>query len=553
MPTTFAELKRRRVVRTCVFYALIASGVVAFASDAFPALDLPDWTVRVTVIVALLGLPVAAVLAWFFDIRPASVAPDVPVAVASSDPSSIAVLPFADLSAGKDQEYFSDGLTEELLNLLSKVNGLRVVARTSSFAFKGKNDDISRIGSQLRVAHILEGSVRTSGDQLRVTAQLIDVRTGYHMWSQTYDRELRDVFKLQDEISAAIVKTLSPRLLPKAQRLTTATSSIDAYQHYLRGRFHWHQKAQPALHRALEFFSAAIREDAAYAPAYAGLADTWLSLVDTDPARTDESERLDRAEAAAFKALELDPALAEGHTSLGHVYIHRWKWRESEHYLRRACELNPGYAVGHQYLAIMLTLTGNFDEGIAAIRRAQQLDPLALAIHGTAGYLLYEARRYREAEQQLRDVLQLDATREGPHMRLGMVLMMQSRYDEALQHLNEAMRLRGVSPTALPMIALTQLKAGRTDEARATTARVEQEFDHGRVSRFYTAALLAELGEHERALAILEEMADSQHSALVDLAVEPILDPLRGQPRFQALLQRMGLAALGARGASASA
>lgn len=546
-PPLAAELKRRRVLRTAVLYTLIATGTIAFASDAFPALGLPHWTVRAVVISAIAGLPVALLLSWFFDIRvEAQPQTDPQVVSAERDPSSIAVLPFADLSPNKDQEYLSDGLTEELLNLLSKVDGIRVVARTSSFAFKGRNEEVSRIGDQLRVAHLLEGSIRTSGDQLRVTAQLIEAKTGYHIWSGTYDRQLRDLFAVQDEIAAAIVSTLEPRLAARPRPSVPVTSSFSAYQHYLRGRFHWHQKSGAALERALHSFADAIREDPTYAPAHAGLADTYLSLVDTDTARTEESVRLDRAKAAALAALKLDPELAEGYTSLGHVYIHHWKWPEAYENLHRAVQLNPGYAVGHQYFGILLTLTGRFDHGIRAIRRAQQLDPLSLSIHGTAGYLLYEARRFGEAEQQLREVLELDPARDGPHMRLGMVLLAQGRYDEALAELREAMRLRDISPTAFPLIAITLRRAGRAAQAQEVFGQVEQQLEQNRVSRVYSAVMFAEFGDEARAFSILNEMAESQHSGLVDLAADALFDPLRSDARFRQLLDRIGLPRLDA-------
>ena len=319
---------------------------------------------------------------------------------------SIAVLPFVNMAGLPDQEYFSDGMTEELIAALSRVEGLKVAARTSAFQFKGRAADIREVGELLGVATVLEGSVRRAGDRLRVRAQLIDGADGYHLWSETYEQRLGDVFAVQDEISREIVVVLSERLSAPLQSPATtgSTQNVEAFELYLRGRYFANMRSEEGLDRANELFQRAIDTDPTYARAYAGLADSWIG-----PSRSLTSERFRRGEAAALKALELDSTLAEAHTSLG--WIRMWQdrdWAAAERHFERAITSEPGHVWAHQWYAAYLLAVGRLDDGIASIGRAHRLDPLSLTTgtHVGTHYLL--ARRYEEAIPAYLEVLELD-------------------------------------------------------------------------------------------------------------------------------------------------
>lgn len=415
MKSFFDELRRRGVAKAATVYAVVAWAVIESSSVIFPALQLPDWTVTFVVVLALLGFPVALIGAWVFDwtrhgiVRTPSRDALDPVAAATlhrgrvldfaviavllgvigwlgwerafdADKSegvldSIAVLPFANMSGDPDNEYFGDGLAEELLNSLVRVEGLRVAARTSSFEYKDQNIDVRRIGEALNVAAVLEGSVRRAGDRVRVAAQLIRVEDGFHLWSDTFDASLEDIFAVQDRIALAIVDALRVRLGAgtRARVTTHHTRDVRAFEAYLRGRFEMNRRTAVSLERAVEEFRAAIGHDPDYAAAYSGLSDSWLLRANYGGIPRDEAIR--QAEPMARRALALDPDLAEAHASLGLVLQTQDQKAASVAPLLRAIELNPSYSPAFHWLALSYSDLGRFDEAVELLQKAVEIDP----------------------------------------------------------------------------------------------------------------------------------------------------------------------------------
>lgn len=466
-----------------------------------------------------------------------------PAAASAGASASIAVLPFADMTPEADAEYFSDGMTEELIHALSQVDGLRVVARTSAFAFKGKNADVREIGDALGVGSVLEGSVRRAGDQVKITVQLIDTRSGYHLWSAMYERQMADILMVQEEISRAVVGALRPALLRgvSGPLLSRATANPDAYQLYMQGRFFWNQRTEEGLRSAVDRFERAVLLDAGYAAAYTGLSDAHNSLADNG--YVPSGPALEKAEAAVRKALELDGELAEAHSSRGHLKLHRWDWAGAERDFRRAIELNPNYAIAYQYYAFLLTFQGRFSEALPLIRRAQHLDPLSLAIQSNVGEILYLARRYPDAAEQLRFVLQMDSTRLDTRWMLGSTLAEMEQYDEAIAELRRVIDMGGGwHRSAVATLGYVYVRAGRFAEAEA----VRRELEHGRsegrvVTPYHYAVLLGALGGRDEAFALLDEALATSQSSLGTVGISPRMDPLRSDPRYALLLRRVGL------------
>lgn len=463
------------------------------------------------------------------------------------DPSSynsIAVLPFVDMSPDGNTEYLSDGMTEELINALAQVNGLRVASRTSAFAFKGRNQDIRDIGQKLNVDAVLEGSVRSAGNQLRVSAQLVSTENGYHLWSKTYQREMRDVFAIQEEISRAIVNTVQGRL---AQQRSTPlvqshTDDLEAYQLYLQGRYFWNQRdnsqrREETLRKAISYFQAALQRDPNYALAHSGLADTYASL----PPGMSRDEAYARAKVAALRALKLDETLAEAHTALARILVvQEWDWQRAGREYQRAIELNPGYATAHQWYGMYLTSLGRLDDAIAELNTAQQLDPLSLAVNNDLGRALYYARRYDEAIEQYRKTIQLYPSSADAHLNLALAYAEKSLLESAIRELHTWTELSGDEPRAL--LGYTYAAAGRRDEALRILAALEERAKTGNVSPTSMAVIHARLGNHDRAFALLEQAVRERSPFVLFLKVHPRLDPLRTDPRFTRLLRQVGLA-----------
>ncbi len=466
-------------------------------------------------------------------------------AVTSGARHSIAVLPFRNLSADAENDYFCDGLAEELLNALSKIEGLKVAARTSAFAFKGGRQSISEIGRALGVTTVLEGSVRSSGSRMRIAVQLSNAADGYHIWSERYDRQMVDIFDVQDEITLAVVEALRLRLFGEARAaaLKRGTENPGAYQNYLRGRFSWNQRTADSLRQAAEHYQKAIAEDPGYALAYAGLAEAyvlfgWLSVASP-------RESMPRARAAALKALELDESLAEAHAALG-VYLSFFAWDQpaSEKALRRALELNPRSATAHHWLGnIALLAMGRWDESLVALRRAAELDPLSPSIASDLGVTLLYARRYDEAIAQFTKTLALDPSFYVARYHLGQALHSSGRWHEAIGEYETC--LASVDdPWVTGLLARSLASSGRNGEAVGLRDALLADSGRRYVPNVALAIVHAALGEPSAALDWLEKDLDERSLYPPFYAFDPVFDELRDDPRFAELVHRVQQAKL---------
>jgi TolB-like protein/Tfp pilus assembly protein PilF len=456
--------------------------------------------------------------------------------------NAIAVLPFSNLSSEQENEYFSDGLTEELINALTKVEGLRVVAWGSTFQFKGKARDIRRIAEQLRVKAVLEGSVRRTPDRLRITAQLVDTIDGHYLWSETYERALKDVFAVQDEISSAIVGALRMKLAGPAGRslVTRYTENLHAYHLYLKGRYYWNKRTEEDFYKALGFFEQAIEIDPNYAPAYAGMSDAYIILGEHGSVPALSIMR--KAKAAATRALEIDASLAEAHVSLGSVSaLFEWNWPVAERHFRRAIELNPSYATAHHWYGYdYLAPLGRLDEAIAAVERAHHLDPLSLIITTCVGTLYDMAREHERAREYYDKVFELDPGFVRAHMSAGRSYLHQDMYEQALAAFETARALMPNSPVPLALMAHAYNVCG----AAAESERLRQALDRCARTSCVSSYLLARAHlafDNDRTFELLELALEEHDPRLPHLNVSPVWDCVRMDPRFAALSRRMGI------------
>jgi TolB-like protein/Tfp pilus assembly protein PilF len=458
-------------------------------------------------------------------------------------PASAAVLPFVDMSPAKDQEYFSDGLTEELITTLSQVEGLRVAARTSSFQFKGRNADVRDVGRSLDVGAVLEGSVRKSGNRMRIAAQLVNATDGYQLWSQAYDRELTDVFAVQEEIARAIVQALRVKLgVAEGAALSAApTRDLEAYDLYLKGRFAWNQRTAAAITEAVKYLEQAVARDSGFARAWAGLADAYILLVPYAGASRDDT--WPKARAAALRALALDSTLAEAHTSLAYgSMIYGWDWAAAEASFRRAIAANPDYATGHHWYADFLAGRGRLEESVREMERAHALDPLSRIIGTELAWVYYLMRRNDEAEAQLRRTLALDPNYPHASLNLGLVFTAKGRYAEAIQALRRGIELGGDYDVQYAALITAYARAGDRSAALKLMDEVAERAKRGEFGSFTLALAYGALGETDRGIALLHRAIDERDIFMPEIFFDPLLDPLRRDPRFREVEERMGVA-----------
>ena len=469
------------------------------------------------------------------------------VTTAQTSPS-IAVLPFANLSADKEQEYFCDGMAEEIIGALTQVEGLRVVARTSAFSFRDKKVDVREIGRRLNVTAVLEGSVRKAGTRLRITAQLVSVADGYHLWSERYDRRIgqdccpEDIFSIQDEIALAIVDKLKVKLLggEKTKILKRYTHDLDAYNLYLKGRYFWDKRTEQSLKKSIEYFQRAVEKDPDYALAHAGLADSYITL--QDYSFLSPKPLLQKAKEAARKALEIDPALAEAHNALGQVMFREWDWEGGEREHRRAIELNPNYASAHHWYGLLLVYTARFDEAIAEMKKAWELDPLSLIINRNLGLVLYLARRSDQAVEQLQKTLEMDPGFSFAHATLGQAYLQKSMYQEALTELQKESDVQGGwHPLVETWKGIACVKVGKRIEAQRILVDLVERAKQGYISPVLLAGLHFALGEIDQGFEALERAYSQRDSRLFEIKVYPEFDGTRSDPRFNELLKKVGL------------
>jgi TolB-like protein/Flp pilus assembly protein TadD len=582
----FAELKRRNVVRVGLAYVVISWLLAQVAEFAFENFGAPEWVLKTFVVLLLLGLPLVLFFAWAFELTPdgvkrekdvdrsQSITPQTgqklnrltivvmalaivyfaldkfvlnttpeahpePVAAATSaEPQrSIAVLPFVDMSPGKDQEYFTDGLTENLLNALAQLNELRVAGRTSSFAFKNRNEDLRGIGEQLGVAHILEGSVQKSGVQIRITAQLINADDGYHLWSQTYDRTLDDIFAVQDEIANEVARAMRVTLLGHVVGIQQAPTqnTTSAYNEYLKGHHEASRGNLQGHEQAVIYFERALELDPNLALAWAGLAGSQsviTGFVDTDFAAGYEEAR-----GSALRALELNPDLPEAHVALADIQSsYDWDWAAAEASLRRALELRPGDTAIRLSLARLKGSLGMSDEAFADVQQVVEQDPLNGGAQRSLAASLANRGRFDEALRILDVLEETDANRTALYWQRGYLWMMQGDYERALEEFAketfEFLRLTGE--------AIAWHHVGNREQAVAALQSLIS--TAGESASFQIAAVYAQWGETDNAMTWLERGYVIRDPGLQYLRVQSVFDPIRDDPRFQGLLRKMKLA-----------
>jgi eukaryotic-like serine/threonine-protein kinase len=455
--------------------------------------------------------------------------------------SSIAVLPFLNLSADPENEYFADGMAEEIINALSKVDGLRVTARSSAFSFKGKGEAGRDIGRRLKVGAVLEGSVRRSGFRIRLTTELINVADGNHLWSERYDREMVDVFAIQDEISRSIVDALKVKLLASRQTplVLRPTEDLEAYTTYLKGRYFWNRRTPEGLRKSITLFRQAQARDPGYALPYAGEADAYNVLgwwSDLPPVVAFPAAR-----AAAARAVALDPGLAEGYASQAFARLYYdWDWPGAEADFQRSIALNPKYSTARQWYSQHLISSGRTDEASAQIRLAAELDPLSLIIHTTVSLIAYYAGHFEDSVTNARGIIANDPSFGIAHRILGRGLLELGRYNEGITELQKAVGVSAFSIMIMAEVAHGHARAGNRAAALAILADLRRSAAEGYVSAYDLAGIHIGLDDRASALDALEQACAERSSHLIFLRVDPVFRGLRNEPRFQAVLARVG-------------
>jgi serine/threonine-protein kinase len=457
-------------------------------------------------------------------------------------PPSIAVLPFANISTDEENEYFCDGLAEELLNALSKIEALRVAARTSAFSFKGKDTDIREIGQKLNVGTVLEGSVRKASNRLRITAQLVNVADGYHLWSERYDRELQDIFDIQDEISLAIVDALKVKLLgaEKAAVLKRHTDDAETYELYLKGRFHFSKLTEDGIGKAIAYYQQAIAKEPNYALAFAGLANCYLHLWYYSYLPPDEA--VPHLRAAAARALAIDSTLSEAHLALARLtFYHEWDWPETERKFQQALALNPNYAEAHEEYGVFLAVMNRPDEAVGQGKRALELDPLSLLTNFNVGWLFWVNGQLDQLLTQGEKLLELEPYFFGGHWLTATAALLQGRVEQALAEFAIAVQLGG-GPAVMANLGCAYGLVGQPDKARQQLNQLQALRAERYIGQYDEALIYAGLGETERAFAGLERAHELHEGMLVFLRqIAPLIPSLRDDPRLTDLLRRIGL------------
>jgi TolB-like protein/DNA-binding winged helix-turn-helix (wHTH) protein/Tfp pilus assembly protein PilF len=489
------------------------------------------WPARVIVALALvLSLSILAV--WLFRSR----------GPAPAGIRSLAVLPLENLSGDVSQNYFADGMTDELITDLAQISALRVISRTSVMAYKGARKPLPQIARELNVDAMVEGTVLRSGDQVRITAQLIEASTDKHLWSQSYEGELRDTLALQSRVASAIADQIRINLTPREQAALKNVKVVnpEAYESYLKGRYFWNKRTADGLKVALAYFKQATEEDPKYAKAYSGLADTYALLGDWQYAVMTPMEAFPKAKAAAVHALELDNTLGEAHNSLAFVLDgFDWDLDAGGKEFQRAIELNPGYATAHHWYAWHLSLLGRFDEAIVEMRKAENLDPLSLIINADLAELLGLAHAYDDSIRQSLKTIEMDPNFALAHNQLGQAYLQKHMYAEAIAELQKAVELSRDSPTCIANLARAYVASGKRSEAVKLLDDLKRRSSTGYSNASEIAMIYASLGDTDQAMNWLEKGFEERFNPGVLL--RPGFDPLRSDPRFEDLRRRIGL------------
>ena len=458
---------------------------------------------------------------------------------------SLAVLPFENTGGDAEHEYLTDGITGSLINMLATLPKLRVMAQSTVFRYKGREIDPQAIGRELNVRAVLTGRMMHSSGSLRIGTELVDVATGSQLWGAQYDCKAGDIFVIQDEISNEISGKLRLQLTrAEKKRLTRHhTEDAEAYRLYLKGRHHWNRWTEEGFYKAIEYFQKAVEKDPSYALAYSGLADSYVLLGWNS--YLPPKEAFPKGKDAAMTALRLDPDLAEAHTSLAAVlWLYDWRWEEAETEFKRSLELNPAYPTANHWYAEFVMTMGRHEEAIARVKNGQNLDPLSLIINVAVGWALYHGRRYEEAIEQLRRTVELDPNYPVTYWILGLLLRKTSRYEMAIAEGAKAVTLSSGSPLMQAALASTLAAAGRTQDGRQVLDDLTELAKNKYVAPYFVAGIYVGLGENERAIESLKECYDEHSHWLIYLHLDPNMDGLRDNPRFQNLLHRIGLPSL---------
>jgi TolB-like protein/Tfp pilus assembly protein PilF len=455
----------------------------------------------------------------------------------------LAVLPFENMSGRKSQEYFSDGLTEEMITQLGRINPERfgVIARTSAMQYKKSTKTIHQIGRELNVTHIVEGSVRRAGGRVRITAQLIQVSDQTHLWAESYERSTGDILALQNEVAQAIARQIQSRLVPQERERSAPSGCIspEAYEAYLRGRYLWNQRTLEALRKSIKHFEKAIQIDPTYAAAFAGMADSYLTLQDDGHLPTLEATA--KAKRAALEALRCDEVLAEPHISMGHAYFHEFNWHAAEREFKRGLELNPNYAIGHFYFANYLLARGRFQDAVAEARHAKVLDPVSLPARSNTAMALYYCGQYDQAIEECLQVLEIDCNFARTYEDLGRIYREKGMRREAISAFKKAVTHSGRASAYIAELAHTYASAGRRRDALQLLRELTERARKRHVSSYAFALIYIGMGNKDQAFAWLDKAYDERASALPFLKTNPSLAKLRSDPRFNDLLRRMSL------------
>src|SRR5438270_7572584 len=535
----FAELKRRKVYSVAVAYIVAGAGLIQLVTSVFPSFDFPVWSTRLVIVAIALGFPVALLLSWFFDLTRYGIArtPDLNQIDIERAPSasehSIAVLPFVDLSPGKDHAYLSDGIAEEILTALSKIDNLRVAARRSSFWFKDRQADLLEVATKLNVAHVLEGSVRREDNRVRVTAELIDARRGFTIWSDTFEREMQSIFALQDEITRAIVDKLKLKLaIPSSP---PQARSLAAYDSYLQGLFYSDKSSEEAPRKSREYFEDALKKDPRFGRAWTGIAKSWLWLADAYVAPL---EAYSKMRYAALNALKLDKDDAEAHVYLGETKrILDWNMDGAAREFCRAVALDPKSTPSNYFSAAFWAARGEREDALKYLKRVATIDPASLWVNNAACELYRYFGLYEEAIAAGERALQLDPAFIFGEPLLAALYREMGRFDEAL-----ALYQKAETISARPAFghAITYAKMNRPNEAREVLAKAIA--TRGSYTpRDAIAHVHVALGEHEDAIRELERACDERSSSVHFIGIAPEFAPLRPDKRFISILKKIGL------------
>jgi len=579
----FSELKRRNVYKVAIAYGVVAWLLLQAASILFPTFEAPPWTMKVFVALTALGFPIALIIAWAFELTPEGLkrtefADELPkksaasrvwisvVVVAGSisvglfflgrysatskqsgltkvPAKSIAVLPFENLSGNPENAYFTDGIQEEILMRLAKIADLKVISRTSTARYKSSPDNLREIAKQLGVANVLEGSVQRSADQVRVNVQLINALTDAHLWAEAYDRELTDIFAVESDIATTIAETLQVKLTgsEKAAIAKRPTANTKAYEFYLKGRFFWNKRTPDGIKQAIVQFQQSIERDPNFALGHAGLADSYIALTFYNFAAPHES--MPKAKESAIKALALDNTVAEAHASLAHVLMnYDWNWSAAEKEFKRSIELKPDYATAHEWYAIhYLTATGRLKEAVQEMKKALELEPASLVMNTFMGATLCYAGRYDEAIDQCRRTVEMDPNFAVAHWHLGLAYEQKQVFDAAIEEFQKAISLSGGSPLMKAALGHAYAKSQKKHEANKILGELDELSKQQYVSAYEVAAIYVALRNNEQAFQLLGKAYTEHSFHLVYLNVWPQFKSVSADPRFQDLVQRIGL------------